>query len=151
MPYPINKISLKKQKKTVAQSKRLKNHDRILYINGLFSPPKLQENSVGLAKESEEWRSLFTMFLIAGFGAVMLLISVIGNYGILATNRLETLEQTLIQALDSMQLDKILMNEEIAALKTNPAYIELIARKQLGLVRKGEVVFYLPESSKSNP
>ena len=32
-----------------------------------------------VAKESEEWRSLFTMFLIAGFGAVMLLISVIGN------------------------------------------------------------------------
>ena len=145
------KNSLNKQSRPVVQSKRLKNHDRILYVNGLFSPPKSQENTVGLAKESEEWRSLFTMVLIAGFGAVMLLISVIGNYGILATNRLETHEQTLIQALDSMQLEKILMNEEIAALKTNPAYIELIARKQLGLVRRGEIVFYLPESFKSNP
>ena len=151
MPYPINKISLKKQKKTVAQSKRLKNHDRILYINGLFSPPKLQENSVGLAKESEEWRSLFTMVLIAGFGVVMLLISVIGSYGILATNRLEAYEQTLVQKLDSMELEKVLMTEEIAALKTNPAYVELIARKQLGLVRTGEVVFYLPESTESIP
>jgi len=43
------------------------------------------------------------------------------------------------------------MTEEIAALKTNPAYVELIARKQLGLVRTGEVVFYLPESTESIP
>jgi hypothetical protein len=41
-----------------------------------------------------------------------------------------------------MELEKVLMTEEIAALKTNPAYVELIARKQLGLVRTGEVVFY---------
>jgi len=117
----------------------------------LFSPPKSQDNTVGLAKESEEWRSLFTMVLIAGFGAVMLLISVIGSYGILATNRLEAHEQILGQKLDSLELEKVLMSEEISALKTNPAYIELIARKQLGLVRTGEVVFYLPESTESIP
>ncbi len=57
----------------------------------------------------------------------------------------------LVQKLDSMELEKVLMTEEIAALKTNPAYVELIARKQLGLVRTGEVVFYLPESTKSIP
>ncbi|MEC9460338.1 MAG: septum formation initiator family protein [SAR324 cluster bacterium] len=145
MLYPTAKNSLNKQSRPVVQSKRLKNHDRILYVSGLFSPPKSQENTVGLAKESEEWRSLFTMVLIAGFGVVMLLISVIGSYGILATNRLEAYEQTLVQKLDSMELEKVLMTEEIDALKTNPAYVELIAHKQLGLVRTGEVVFYLPE------
>ena len=145
MLYPTAKNSLNKQSRPVVQSKRLKNHDRILYVSGSFSPPKSQENTVGLAKESEEWRSLFTMVLIAGFGVVMLLISVIGSYGILATNRLEAYEQTLVQKLDSMELEKVLMTEEIAALKTNPAYVELIAHKQLGLVRTGEVVFYLPE------
>ena len=116
MQFPTAKNSLNKQSRQGVQAKRLKNHDRILYINGLFAPPKSQDQISSHEKESEEWRSLFTMFLIAGFGAVMLLISVIGNYGILATNRLETHEQTLIQALDSMELDKILMNEEIAAL-----------------------------------
>jgi len=151
MLYPTAKNSLNKQNRPTMQSKRLKNHDRILYVNGLFSPPKSQENTVSLAKESEEWSSLFTMVLIAGFGAVMLLISVIGNYGILATNRLEEHEQILVQKLDSMILEKVLMTEEIAALKTNPAYIELIARKQLGLVRTGEVIFYLPESAERIP
>ena len=151
MLYPTAKNSLNKQNRPTMQSKRLKNHDRILYVNGLFSPPKSQENTVSLAKESEEWSSLFTMVLIAGFGAVMLLISVIGNYGILATNRLEEHEQILVQKLDSMILEKVLMTEEIAALKTNPAYIELIARKQLGLVHAGEVIFYLPESAERIP
>ena len=151
MLYPTAKNSLNKQNRPAVQSKRLKNHDRILYVNGLFSPPKSQENTVGLAKESEEWRSLFTMVLIAGFGAVMLLISVIGSYGILATNRLEAHEQILVHRLESMGLEKVLMTEEIAALKTNPAYIELIARKQLGLVRTGEVIFYLPESAERIP
>lgn len=151
MLYPTAKNSLNKQKRPAVQSKRLKNHDRILYVNGLFSPPKSQENAVGMEKESEEWRSLFTMVLIAGFGVVMVLISVIGSYGILATNRLEAHEQILVQKLDLMRLEKVLMIEEIAALKTNPAYIELIARKQLGLVRTGEVVFYLPESDEFIP
>ena len=151
MQYPTAKNSLNHQIRPVVQSKRLKNHDRILYVSGLFSPPKSQENTVGMAKESEEWRSLFTMVLIAGFGAVMLLISVIGSYGILATNRLETHEQILVQKLDSMELERVLMTEEIAALKTSPEYIELIARKQLGLVRTGEVIFYLPESVENIP
>ena len=91
------------------------------------------------------------MILIAGFGAIMLLISVIGNYGILATERLKSHEQKLINKLDLMRMEKILMTEEIVALKTNPAYIELIARKQLGLVRTGELIFYLPEFSEGIP
>ena len=151
MQYPTSKHSLAKQSKQNIQSKKLKNHDRILYVNGLFSPPKSQDHTSALEKESEEWRSLFTMILIAGFGIVMLLISVVGNYGILATNRLEAREQNLIKKLNYMYLEKILMIEEIDALKTNPAFIELIARKQLGLVRSGELIFYLPESTKNLP
>jgi len=151
MQYPTSKHSLAKQSKQNIQSKKLKNHDRILYVNGLFSPPKSQDHTSALEKESEEWRSLFTMILIAGFGIVMLLISVVGNYGILATNRLEAREKKLIKKLNSMQLEKILMTEEINALKTNPAFIELVARKQLGLVRSGELIFYLPEPTKNLP
>ncbi len=151
MQYPTSKHILNQQSRQTLQSKRLKNHDRILYVNGLFTPPKYQDNSTTLEKESEEWRSLFTMILIAGFGIVMLLISVIGNYGILATNRLEAREKNLINKLNSMQQEKILLTEEIVALKTNPSFIELIARKQLGLVRSGELIFYLPNSTKNLP
>jgi len=148
MQYPTKKHSLNQQSRQSIQSKRLKNHDRILYVNGLFAPPKSQDNQVNIEKESEEWRSLFTMILIAGFGIIMLLISVVGSYGILATNRLEAQEKKLIQRLNEMKIERDLMNEEIVALKTNPAFIELIARKQLGLVRSSELIFYLPEPPK---
>ena len=144
MQYPTSKNSLNQQNKPVVQSKRLKNHDRILYVSGLFSPPKTQERPVGLVKESEEWRSLFTMVLIAGFGVVMLMISVIGSYGILATAKLEVHEKRLVQSLESMKVEKTLMKEEVTALKTSPEYIELIARKELGLVHSSELIFYLP-------
>ena len=152
MQYPTSKNSLKQQNKTVEQSKLLKNHDRILYVSGLFSPPKkVQETPVvGMAKETEEWRSLFSMVLIAGFGVVMLIISVIGSYGILATSRLEAHEQRLIQELESMKVEKTLMQEEVFALKTSQEYIELIARKELGLVHSTELIYYLPPSAKDS-
>ena len=150
MQYPTSKNSLKQQKKLVEQTKLLKNHDRILYVSGLFSPPRAQDPPVGMAKESEEWRSLFSMVLIAGFGVVMLMISVIGSYGILATSRLEAHEQMLIQELESMKAEKTLMQEEVFALKTSPEYIELVARKELGLVHSTELIYYLPPSTKDS-
>ena len=144
MQYPTAKKSLKQQARPVLQTKLLKNQDRILYVNGLFTPPKSEERTVVSAKENEEWRSLFTMVLIAGFGAVMLVISVIGSYGLNATNRLETYEQKLTRQIDSMRIEKTLKHEEIKALKSNPEYIELVARKNLGLVHASELIYYLP-------
>ena len=124
------------------------------YLATFFSPaavPLVKEIPVvGMAKETEEWRSLFSMVLIAGFGVVMLIISVIGSYGILATSRLEAHEQMLLQKLESMKVEKTLMQEEVLALKTSPEYIELIARKELGLVHSTELIYYLPPSAKDS-
>ena len=149
MQYPTAKKSLKQQARPVIKAKLLKNHDRILYVNGLFTPPKSEERPVVSTKETEEWRSLFTMVLIAGFGAIMLVISVIGSYGINATNQLEAYEQKLTQQIESMRIEKTLKHEEINALRTNPKYIELVARKNLGLVHASEFIYYLPPSEKN--
>ena len=149
MQYPTTKKSLKQQARPAIQTKLLKNHDRILYINGLFTPPKSEEEPIVSAKETEEWRSLFTMVLIAGFGAIMIVISVIGSYGINATNKLEAYEQKLTHQIESMRIEKALKHEEINALKTNPEYIELVARKNLGLVHASEFIYYLPPSEKN--
>ena len=146
MQYPTAKKSLKLQSRPILKAKLLKNQDRILYVNGLFTPPKSEEKPPVSVKETEEWRSLFTMVLIAGFGAIMLVISVIGSYGINATNRLEEYEKKLTNQIESMRIEKAIKREEINALKTNPEYIELIARKNLGLVHSSEIIYYLPPS-----
>ena len=49
-----------------------------------------------------------------------------------------------------MKVEKTLMLEEIFALKTSPEYIELIARKKLGLVRSTELIYYLPPSAEDS-
>ena len=150
MQYPTTKKSLKQQVRPAIQTKLLKNHDRILYVNGLFTPPKSEEGPIVSAKETEEWRSLFTMVLIAGFGAIMIVISVIGSYGINATNQLEAYEKKLIHQIETMRIEKALKHEEINALKTNPEYIELVARKNLGLVHASEFIYYLPPLEKNS-
>ena len=90
------------------------------------------------------------MVLIAGFGAIMIVISVIGSYGINATNQLEAYEQKLTHQIESMRIEKDLKHEEINALKTNPEYIELVARKNLGLVHASEFIYYLPPLEKNS-
>ena len=80
----------------------------------------------------------------------MIVISVIGSYGINATNQLEAYEQILTQQIESMRIEKTLKHEEINALKTNPEYIELVARKNLGLVHASEFIYYLPPSEKNS-
>ena len=42
------------------------------------------------------------------------------------------------------------MQEEVTALKTSPEYIELIARKELGLVHSSELIYYLPPSEEDS-
>ena len=150
MQYPTTKKSLKQQTRPAIHTKLLKNHDRILYVNGLFTPPKSEEGPIVSEKETEEWRSLFTMVLIAGFGAIMIVISVIGSYGINATNQLEAYEKKLIHQIETMRIEKALKHEEINALKTNPEYIELVARKNLGLVHASEFIYYLPPLEKNS-
>ena len=45
-----------------------------------------------------------------------------------------------------MRIEKALKHEEINALMTNPEHIELVARKNLGLVHASELIYYLPPS-----
>ena len=49
-----------------------------------------------------------------------------------------------------MRVEKTLMQEEVTALKTSPEYIELIARKELGLVHSSELIYYLPPSEEDS-
>lgn len=53
------------------------------------------------------------------------------------TEELKALEER-IRALEE---DNSRLREEIEALKNDPLYIEKIARKELGLVRPGEIIY----------
>ena len=66
MQYPTAKKSLKKQVRPVLKTKLLKNHDRILYVNGLFTPPKLAISTI----VKSERHSSFSLAEITGLSSV---------------------------------------------------------------------------------
>ena len=60
--------------------------ERVLYLWGLFSPPK--PSAVQAKQADTEIRSISMMGLLIGFLLIMTLVGVVGDYGVLATSRL---------------------------------------------------------------
>ena len=77
----------------------------------------------------------------------MFFISVVGDYGLLSTNGLVQRKHVLEQHLKELKNNELLMREEIYALKKSPEYIEALARRELGFVRKEEKIYLLPTIS----
>lgn len=136
---------LQQQRQREPYQKKLKNRDRIHYVRGLFSPPHEQEPlNKNHQKEREQWQTLMSLGVLAVFACLMLLISIVGDYGLLATHELQKREMSLARNLVYLKDSELLMREEIEALKYSPSYIEAVARRELGLVQKNEKVYLLP-------
>ena len=85
----------------------------------------------------------FLPFLLL-FGAGMILISLIGDQGLIAYSSLRSEAARLRSAVSALADDNVRLAREIEALQTDDAYIEHLARRKLGLVRRGDVVLQLP-------
>ncbi|MBI4083783.1 MAG: septum formation initiator family protein [Candidatus Lambdaproteobacteria bacterium] len=85
----------------------------------------------------------FLVFLLV-FGAGMILISLVGDQGLIAYLRLQEEARTLEVEIQQLEAHRHDLEREVRALRDDPAYIELLARKRLGLVKPGETVIELP-------
>ena len=61
----------------------------------------------------------------------------------------EKIKSTQIK-IELLQQDSVLLQDTIQRLNNDTAFIEYIARTQLGMAKKGEVVYYLPPQKKKN-
>lgn len=123
---------------------RKKNQNPVLFSQHFQAPaPKTkpphrpESNDGGLA-------SFLVVFLL--FGVFIILIAFLGDYGIFAFQDLQQKKQKLVAEIQTLKNKEQALLEEIHALKNNPEYIEVLARKELGLVRPDEVIFFLPKS-----
>jgi len=92
-------------------------------------------------------RSIFFSILAAILCSLFLFI-IFGENGVLHRNRMgEILE---ILSIDNERLVEENLNfyRRIDRLKNDPDYVESIARRELGMVGKDEIVFNLPPSGK---
>ena len=84
-------------------------------------------------------------FLVV-FAAGMAVVTLVGDQGLLSYWALRTEREQLAAEVSRLEARHRELQRELQALRTDPGYIELLARRDLGLVRPGEVLVQLPES-----
>ena len=90
--------------------------------------------------------------LIVGIiAAAALLFSVFSEVGILSTWRMGRNQRQLAEENARLREDNARLRAEVDKLRTNPAYIEEIARKELGLIGKKENVIVLERKQDDPP
>ena len=85
----------------------------------------------------------FLLFLLL-FGVGMILISLVGDQGLIAYQGLRGEAQALRADVTRLEARRRELAQQIEALHNDPDYIAQLARRQLGLVKPGEVVLPLP-------
>jgi len=80
--------------------------------------------------------------------AALLLLIIFGDKGISDLRELKTERNRLIGNNLEVERENQKLYREIKRLKTDPVYIENIARRDLGMVGKGEVIIRSTKASK---
>ena len=89
-------------------------------------------------------RRTIQYLLLAG-GCVLLIDALVGDKGLLAMMEARARYRTLEQSLGAARSENARLREEARLLREDPATIEEIARRELGLIRPGEKLFILKD------
>ena len=92
----------------------------------------------------QRWGSTIFILLLMALVAHVLF----GEHGFLAMRRAQKEVEKLRQDIAQLHADNKQLSEEIQALKTDPQLIERIARQEMGLAKRGELIFKLPPKTK---
>jgi len=99
---------------------------------------------VGLKKNIMLVLAIMTMFL-------MLLFIVFGENGLTDLYKLKKEKDNLSKKTDELKKENLSLYREIERLKNDPRYVEDVARKELGVIGKDEVIIKVkPKPSVSN-
>ena len=85
-------------------------------------------------------RGLLGLFVLA-----LLVHDVFGTHGFLAMRRTRNEIEKVQKEIDRLNMENRQLADEVKALKTDPRYIEKIAREDLGLAKDGEVIIKIPQ------
>ena len=97
----------------------------------------------GESRSAGQLPHFFLLFLLL-FGVGMILISLVGDQGLIAYTGLRREASALRADVQRLEARRVLLTRRIEALRSDPDYIAVLARKRLGLVKPGETVLQLP-------
>jgi cell division protein FtsB len=83
-------------------------------------------------------------FIPAGVILFILFFTVFGDRGLLRIYHLAQEKEAIQKRATALQTENEQLKREIEALKTDRRYLESIARKDFGLVRKNEIIYQFP-------
>ena len=100
-------------------------------------------------KASEKVQSFLHHYGRALLGLLVLVLlvhDIFGTHGYLAMRRTQQEIKKVNAGLDQLNKENLQLEQEVRELKTDPRKIEKIARDELGLARRGEVIIKIPRS-----
>ena len=74
----------------------------------------------------------------------LMLLIVFGNNGLVELNRMRAKEQVVVQRNETLARENVVLYRTIGRLKGDPAYIESVARNELGMIGKDDVIIIFP-------
>ena len=83
----------------------------------------------------------------------ILLVIIFGDRGLVEVNRLQGEKDRLLRDNRELTEKNLSLSREIERLKTDPVYIEHVARQELGMIGRDEVIvrFNSPENKTPKP
>ncbi len=79
------------------------------------------------------------LYLLASF--------LFGEMGLVKYYRMKHQHASLAQEIEDLKADNVRLLREVHALRNDAAYIETLARDNLGLARPGEIIYYYGDAS----
>jgi len=70
-----------------------------------------------------------------------------GRHGFIHLYRVEDERQAYIEKINKLTEENQALFEEIRRLRTDPKHVEMVARRELGLVKKNEVIYRFKDSN----
>ncbi len=105
-----------------------------------------KRNYLKTNRSSRSSRSRIALIAIAVVAVFYVLVSFIfGEMGVIKYYRMKERYDYLTQEIATLKLDNARLLKDVHALKTDPYYLEILARDKLGLARQGEIVYYYDE------
>lgn len=106
--------------------------------------PKDARRKPDLPKRPARARSVVRVLLL--FVATVIVVdALVGEQGLLAMRRARRQSEELAAAIARQRAENARLRDEIRRLTDDPAAIEEVARRELGLIRPGEKVFIIKD------